>query len=336
MPPFSVVAMTLAFGCSALVLSGGSGFAASFTYTTLPALNGTGYSSPNAINQNDVVVGSESSGTAAFFWQSGAVTFVSAVPGFYDINASGIATAKDKKAGIRSYSLYNIATGSLQSIKAKSNLGVYPLFINASGLIGAELYKGKEGVQYGSGSIQGQSVTVLEGKGNTTAYITGLNDSGKAIGFYIHVGDRIGFTYLNGTYKYFHQPGANSTTPTFLAPDGTIVGYYRMHDRASSDQGFELVKGKFTTISVPGAAETYPNGIGPNGEVVGYYEDAQLVSHGFVFSGGAYSTIDYPGSSSTVIRGVNALGSIIGVYGDSQGNLNGYIGQCVSGQTCTQ
>jgi hypothetical protein len=335
MPPLSVIARNAVLGFSTLALPAGSGCAASFTYTTLPALSGTDYSSPNAINQNDVVVGSDSSGTTAFFWQNGAATFVSAVPGFYDINASGIATAKDKKAGIRSYSLYNIATGSLQSIKAKTNLGVYPLLINASGLIGADLYKGKEDLQYGSGLIQGQAVSLMEGKGNTIAYITGLNDSGEAIGYYIHVGDRIGVTYLNGTYKYFHQPGASGTTPTFIAPDGTIVGYYRMHDRATSDLGFELTEGKFTTISVPGAAETYPSGIGPNGEIVGYYEDAQMVAHGFVYSGGMYSTIDYPGSSSTVIRGINSLGSIIGVYGDSLGNLNGYIGQCASGQTCT-
>ncbi len=333
MPPLSAGGRALALGCSALALAAGSAFGASFTYTTLP--NSSDVCFPTAINDSDVVVGGDYDGTTAFFWENGASTFVNEVPEFYDINASGIATAKDPNANIASYSLYDISSGNLQTIRVNSDhYRVSPDFINSSGLIGATFFKRRPG--FDSSLIEGTKVTFLDGQNTSFPQITGLNDSGEAIGYYLEQpGTTAGFSYLNGVYTHFSVSGSDVTFPTYVAADGTIVGYYTTANQ-SEGTGFELAGGAITTFNVRGSTSTYPKAIGPKSEIVGYYRDAQSVPHGFIYVGGKFYTIDFPGSIQTEILGVNSKGSIIGEYTDAQGGDHPYIAQCAGGKTCTK
>ena len=74
----------------------------------------------------------------------------------------------------------------------------------------------------------------------------------------------------------------------------------------------------FTTIDVPGAVYTGVWGINKTGDMVGNYgQNANLDSHGFLYSNGTFTYFDYPGAIVTVPMGINDSGMIVGYTGQN-------------------
>lgn len=71
---------------------------------------------------------------------------------------------------------------------------------------------------------------------------------------------------------------------------------------------------------------TVSQGINNAGQIVGLYDDADGVTHGFIWSKGVFMTIDVPDAVRTEVYSINANGEIAGVYDDEDG-VHGFVGR---------
>jgi len=105
-------------------------------------------------------------------------------------------------------------------------------------------------------------------------------------------------------------PGASSTLPRDINPEGDIIGFYGV---GTVFRGFLLHQGIVTDIVGPGGASTRPRSINPQGDIVGFYTSGG-VTHGFLLVEDSFTSIDVPGASSTAASGINPQGEIVGTY----------------------
>jgi probable HAF family extracellular repeat protein len=74
----------------------------------------------------------------------------------------------------------------------------------------------------------------------------------------------------------------------------------------------------FTTIDVPGAVYTGVWGINKTGDIVGNFgQNANLDSHGFLYSNGTFTYFDYPSEVVTVPMEINDSGLVVGYAGQN-------------------
>jgi len=114
-------------------------------------------------------------------------------------------------------------------------------------------------------------------------YLTGINDSGEVVGYYIDSGGmHHGFTAMptsDGVYEAnaftdINDPNAGNfgTYATGINDAGEVVGYY--YDGNNDLHGFLYEDGVYIDLNDPSAADgTYATAINNSGQVVGYYED---------------------------------------------------------------
>jgi hypothetical protein len=60
--------------------------------------------------------------------------------------------------------------------------------------------------------------------------------------------------------------------------------------------------------------------------VAGWYDDAQGVTHGFIYYRGVWTTVDPPGSQASEITTIDDSGLIVGDYVGADGVDRGFIG----------
>ena len=133
-------------------------------------------------------------------------------------------------------------------------------------------------------------------------------------------------------------PGSTSTTPSGIADDGTIAGFYS--DARGAQHGFLRTPfGAFTTFDVPGSTLTQPTSITTAFEIVGVYCDPTscpppfgvLSARGFVrASNGTFTRFDAPRGGSGLFPSiyniggqppsVTTTGAIAGTYVDPSGS----------------
>jgi hypothetical protein len=145
--------------------------------------------------------------------------------------------------------------------------------------------------------------------------IQGVNDNGRAVGFYA------------GTDGQYHGLTANLASEL----NGVLIG------TAVADPSIPNVAGE------PGATFVFSQILGVNdqGIAVGYYGDSTTSQHGFLYNTdtGAYTFLDDPseqflnGAEVTQITGINDLDEITGFYSDSAGVFHGFVA-CPTNLTC--
>ncbi len=159
----------------------------------------------------------------------------------------------------------------------------------------------------------------------TTSLIGGPNPQGTSVGDYsLTVGGQLhGFALTaHGVFTSFDPPGSTSTSPDFIAPQGTIVGSYV--DAGGVEHGFILSGGTYTTVDYPGAAGTVLSSINPSGEISGSYCATTALctaglTHSFVESkAGVFTSFDPPGAvSGSEASVVIPSGAVVGSYSTS-------------------
>lgn len=77
-----------------------------------------------------------------------------------------------------------------------------------------------------------------------------------------------GYVIENGVFTRFRVPGSNLTAVWDVAPNGALVGVYRIGTRT---RGFLLENGQYTSIDYPQATVTRAFGINAGGDIVGAY-----------------------------------------------------------------
>ncbi|RBP16189.1 hypothetical protein DFR50_106151 [Roseiarcus fermentans] len=93
--------------------------------------------------------------------------------------------------------------------------------------------------------------------------------------------------------------------PTVLFPLASLVGLIAATPSTSTEAG-----SRFAPLKLPGAA----SGFNDLDQIVGTYDDANGVSHGYLYWHGRTVALDAPHAMSTSLAGVNDLGQIVGTY----------------------
>ena len=68
------------------------------------------------------------------------------------------------------------------------------------------------------------SFTGINGPGNTSINLFGINDRGRIVGYLDDVSQAEGFLYVAGSFTSISYPGARLTTPLGINSSGEIVG----------------------------------------------------------------------------------------------------------------
>ncbi len=128
----------------------------------------------------------------------------------------------------------------------------------------------------------GGSFTAIDVPGAGYTYVTGINDLGQVVGWFVYAeGGRHAFLDTGGSFTIIDVPGASDTYAYGINDNGEIVGYYSRFG-TSLDYGFLDTNGSLNTFNVPGALWTHANGINDSGQIVGEFADAQSIGHGFL------------------------------------------------------
>ncbi len=211
-------------------------------------------------------------------------------------------------------SLSGVPVGFLQTGRTfpgdKTDLpqGFIPYGINTSdhivGSTAAGLAFVKTGVTPETFSVTGASFTRA----------TGINDSGRIVGWYNDGGGTHGFLKVGDEVTTIDFPFATTTQAYGINNEGTIVGFY---GDGTSYHGFVRVPdgGSISKYDPgpPGATNTQLVGINNSGHIVGsYFLDS--LTHGFIDVGGTITVIDIPGIGATFPYGVNDFDQVTGSF----------------------
>jgi len=172
--------------------------------------------------------------------------------------------------------------------------------------------------------------------GTVVNRLLGLNDFGKAVGFYQDAGGAAhGYVYdtFAATFTPVSLPGAfnaTASTATGINNAGTVAGFYVS---GGIDHGFLDIGGSYMTVDDPNGTNTEILGLNNNGFAVGSYTDASGMRQGFVFDwlANSFQTVSDPnasgtaafGISGTTATGINDQGDVVGYYSDGL-NVNGF------------
>jgi hypothetical protein len=169
--------------------------------------------------------------------------------------------------------------------------------------------------------------------------VTGISDTGVAVGFSITGGVTNGFANLGGSFNTVDDPGFAFTQLLGISNNSATAAGYWTHDvTGATGQLAGIVTGGpgFTSptfIGINGAlvAKFGPNfnsqatGVNDGGWIVGFYQPTATTFNGFVDESGAISSITFPGAVSTQALGVNNLGQIVGDYTLADGDMFGFV-----------
>ncbi len=129
----------------------------------------------------------------------------------------------------------------------------------------------------------------------------------------------VAFTLINGVFKTYDFPGAQSTYFYALGNDGRAAGYYE--DSEGLHHGIILENGELRQYDFPNAVQTEIYGISDaTGVLTGTWIDAEGVPRGFTGD----IILEFPGATATFADFVNSAGNLFGSYIDTDGIFQEY------------
>jgi hypothetical protein len=167
--------------------------------------------------------------------------------------------------------------------------------------------------------------------GSAQTQVTGLNDMGKTVGFYVTAsGANLGFFEKHGVFHSVADPNAagSPATTQLLGVNnlGMSVGFY--NDAAGNAHAFEYntKTGAFDPLSPPDAVSAMATGINDLGDVSGIITTASKATEAFLLVGNTYEILNVPGASATQAFGVNDSDQVVGQYTAANGKtMHGFL-----------
>lgn len=193
---------------------------------------------------------------------------------------------------------------------------------------------------YASGSF-----TTLSGPaGAVSTSAFGISESGTIVGSYAatwivesdgfsHLGPSSGFIFSGGSYTTIDVPGATSTVPRAISPDGRYISGYYYTATGGSGFLYDRTTMTFTSIGVPKPGVFIAQGVTNDGLVVGSEttidESTGMVSApAFIYNHatGTRTDVFIPGAARSAFRAIDSTGRISGFYRDADDNAYGFTG----------
>jgi hypothetical protein len=205
------------------------------------------------------------------------------------------------------------------------------LGINNSGLIAGYFGSGMTGhpnkgytlnKPYGQGSYTNENFP-----GSAQTQVTGLNNSGVTVGFWVDAkGANSGFYAAKHKFHTVNFPTNNNASPRFdqllgVNDGGVAVGFYT--DGKGKNHGFSysIAKHVFRTIKVSGDSNVTVAAINNQGDVAGFATNSAGNTEAFLLrNDGKVLHLSFPGSTATQAFGVNDGDVMVGNYTDGTGS----------------
>lgn len=244
----------------------------SYTFTTLDDPSATTGTYAFGINNSGEVVGESQNGPeVSFIYDSGVYTSLYGAKAF-SINDNG------QIAGIYLERGFVESGGVFTTIDGPSAVYTNVYKINNSGQVVGDYSNGPSssnhhGFIYSSGVF----TTIDDPFATNGTAVTGINNSGQAVGTYVDSTGNHCFIYSGGIFTLINFPSfAYNADVWGINDNGQVVGQYV--DANSVHHGFVDSGGVFTTIDDPSASVvagqgTFAFDINDNGQVTGYYYD---------------------------------------------------------------
>lgn len=219
-----------------------------------------------------------------------------------------------------------------------SNGAPYPLTTTVTGVSSSGLVVGTVHAEYcdncpypdpfDAGFTYQNGIYTLVNAGSLSTWVTGINDAGDIVGYYINVHNYTGsFLLENDAFITFLNQGPTSpwNEANGINNIGEVVG---TSQNATEGRGFAIANDTNTSISVKGQQITRAQHVNDYGVIVGYAGvcDVECTSwHGFIYDAGKFIPLNYPGATATELTGSNNNGVIVGTYTDSAGAAGSFI-----------
>jgi hypothetical protein len=163
--------------------------------------------------------------------------------------------------------------------------------------------------------------------GSKQTQVTGLNDLGNTVGFWVN-GKGANFGFYTSTNHKFHQvdfPGAANASPQVdqllgINDHGLAVGFFT--NSLANNRGYEydIHTGKYSRVLKPGsgtgkhALSLTATGINNFNTVTGFYVNGSGTTVSFVKSGSHFLTFARHGAAMTQAFGINDSDVVAGTY----------------------
>ena len=164
--------------------------------------------------------------------------------------------------------------------------------------------------------------------------VTGLNNTGTTVGFYVDgAGDNFGF-YKQGAGPFVPviNPGTGpspAVNQLLGVNDSKLAAGFYVNG-AGNAQGYlyNITSGTFTPVNLPSAFNAVAvtaTGVNNADDVSGFYTDGGGFTHGFLEVGGAFYSLNDPNGANTLIFGLNNKDQAVGSYTDINGVTQGFL-----------
>jgi probable HAF family extracellular repeat protein len=189
-------------------------------------------------------------------------------------------------------------------------------------------YIDSAGQTHGFLKPNGKDFLNIDLPGTTFNQLLGINNRDQEAG-YFQDANNMQHAYVreqDGAFLVLNLPMPSSQA-TSINDHGTVVGFMQPSNGAATSEGYVLKDDKLTVLQFPGSSFTQALGVNNSDDVVGFYNDANGVTHGFVYDNGNYEQIDAQGAQATTINGINNRNQVVGFSMDQNGNSAGLVGQ---------
>ena len=193
--------------------------------------------------------------------------------------------------------------------------------------------------------FDGTSFATLLPPGALGSAATGLSDGGTVVGSYfdstvidelgnVQPGPEHGFIFEGGSYSTLDVPGALSTHPRGISPDGRYISGFYLTDFAVPGFVHDRVNGTFTVVSLPDSLQTIAQGINSSGMLVGddFILGPPTSRPGFFYdiATNTRTDVEVAGARRTALRGIDDAGNVAGFFDLGDRVFHGFVGSVTS------
>jgi hypothetical protein len=162
--------------------------------------------------------------------------------------------------------------------------------------------------------------------GSAQTQVTGLNNSGVTVGFWVDAkGDNSGFYSVGGRFQMANYPTRNVAKPSMdqllgVNDAGLAVGFYADHKGVNHGYTYNIVTHRYDQVQVSKDTNVTAAAINGLGDIAGFATNSAGNTEGFLkLPSGRVVHLNVPGASATQAFGVNNGDEVVGTYTTGSG-----------------